>query len=156
VEEIESNPAKQNDVTVDREPEAEAHGVVGLSPDNTEVVPYKEASISINRIVEPHEILIRELASIVTKIVEIEGPIHQDEIARRVARLCGRDHYGARISTAVLDGVRSAESTKAIVSEGPFWSLAGASSVSIRNRAAAPLSLKRGEMLPPQEIRQAA
>ena len=39
---------------------------------------------------------------------------------------------------------------------GPFLALIGAHSESIRNRVAAPLNFKRGEMLPPQEICQAA
>ena len=48
-------------------------------------------------------------AEMVGQIVEIEGPIHRDEIARRVTRVCGYTRTGRRIVDAVAAGLRSAE-----------------------------------------------
>ena len=153
---ISSQPAIQTDVTVDRDPGAEFMRSSISTPENPDVIPYKEASFSINKSVEPHDIPKRELASIVTKIVEIEGPIHQDEIARRVARLCGKDRCGVRISAAVLDGVQLAESTRSIVSEGPFWSLIGAHSEIHSQSSSSSLKSQTRRNATTSEIRQAA
>ena len=49
--------------------------------------PYKEAEFRVPLEGEPHEVPTNEMAGIVTAIVDIEGPIHASEVARRVASL---------------------------------------------------------------------
>lgn len=52
-----------------------------------ELTPYKTADFKVALRNEPHEAPINAMADIVSRIVEIEGPVHADEVARRVATL---------------------------------------------------------------------
>ena len=63
-----------------------------------------------------------EMADIVTRIVEIEGPIHQEEIARRVAALWGLQRAGSRIAATVKDSIKrcNRRDPKCILIEGDF------------------------------------
>ena len=56
--------------------------------------------------IEPHEVMVADMATIARAIVEIEGPIHQDEIARRVTALFGKSRTGSQISAAALRGLK--------------------------------------------------
>ena len=49
---------------------------------------------------EPHQVTIAVLARITQAIVAIEGPVHQDEVARRVTTLFGKSRTGSLISEA--------------------------------------------------------
>ena len=112
---------------------------------------YEEAEFKIETSAGPHEIPPRQMVEILTRIVEIEGPVHEDELARRVARLAGSARTGSRIVEAVQRGLKLAKSSKVIVSDGAFL-LAQGAEIKVRSRAQASPSLRKGEMLPPQEI----
>ena len=49
---------------------------------------------------EPHEAPIPFLGDLAAKIAEVEGPIHQDLVARRVAEAFGKVRTGNRIRDA--------------------------------------------------------
>ena len=91
------------------------------------------------------------MAEILARIVAVESPVHEDELARRVARLAGSLRTGARIVEAVKRGLNLAKSSGAVISDGPFLIAPGAV-VKVRSRVQASPSLRKGEMLPPQEI----
>jgi hypothetical protein len=57
--------------------------------------------------VEPHQMKTKELAAVVLRIVELEGPVHEDEVINRVRELWGLGRAGARIQDAVAKAVRS-------------------------------------------------
>ncbi len=110
----------------------------------------------MNYSAEPHELIPREMAEIVTKIVEIGGPVHEEEIARRVARLFGKDHTGTRISDNVLNGLRTALKAGSVSKEGSFWSHSNAvETTKVRSRSEASPSLRKANMIPPIEIKEA-
>jgi hypothetical protein len=119
--------------------------------------PYREASFSVGLGGEPHRVDPDELAAIVIRIVEKEGPIHEEEIARRVTTLWGLQRTGSRISDAVGRALRSALRRRALVKEDRyFYIVANRPVTSVRDRSQA-LSpgLRRPEMIPPSEIRYA-
>jgi len=97
------------------------------------------------------------MAEIVGRIVDIEGPIHSDEIARRVATLFGKDRAGCRIAAAVLAGLRYRTRTVSVFCEEEgFWFTADQrDACPIRERSSTSISLQRADMLPPLEIRAA-
>ncbi|AVR95663.1 DUF3320 domain-containing protein [Pseudoduganella armeniaca] len=66
---------------------------------------------------EPHELAPARLVELVTTIVTAEGPIHVEEVARRVAACFGKDKAGARI----LALTRTALETADLLSDGTFW-----------------------------------
>lgn len=133
---------------LNREETGETHG---------NELSYVEADFAVGNISEPHEVVPREMAEIVVKIITVEGPVHEEEIARRVARLFGKDRTGVRILQAVTKGLRLAKSSGRLSCEGKFWSVAGSEMPKVvRSRANVSLTLRRADMLPPSEIREAA
>jgi hypothetical protein len=95
------------------------------------------------------------MAHTVRRIIEIEGPIHVDEIVARVRDLWKLGRAGARIQAAVNDALLHIAGGGEVRSEGNCYVLIDAP-VPVRDRSAAnSKSLKRPDYLPPQEIRAA-
>jgi hypothetical protein len=151
VPEPSSPPTAEPEEVVEREPlpETEPAGVGALA------VPYREARFEIPAGVEPQDMPTRDLAAVVVRIVEIEGPIHEDEIVNRVRDLWGYGRAGSRIQDAVAKAVRSVLVTRRGHREDGFLSLPGAE-VPVRNRAATDsANLRKPDFLPPAEVRAA-
>ena len=117
--------------------------------------PYREADFPLPEPVAPHRLAAAVMAETVARIVEIEGPVHGDEIARRVTRLAGLERTGRRLTEAVGRGLAHAVRARRIIRDGRFYALPGAPPM-IRDRSAVrAASLRRPEMLPPAEIQAA-
>ena len=69
---------------------------------------YVRADLTVRSSVEPHEAPVAQLAELVGKIVAIEGPIHVDEVARRITTAFGKTKAGSRIVEATGRAVRQA------------------------------------------------
>lgn len=118
-------------------------------------VEYSEARFEVPRSRDPHELPTRELAEIVLKVIQHEGPIHEDEARTRVRDLWGFGRAGSRIQDAVERAVRSLLVTKRCRREKGFLSIPDAP-VRVRRRdSVSSPTLKKPEMLPPAEIRAA-
>lgn len=117
-------------------------------------IAYAEASFPVTRQVEPHEAPIGRLADYVEQIVEVEGPIHLDEITARIRTLWGLARAGSRIRAAVKAAVQRTVQ-RGTVTGGPFYSRHG-QHVIVRDRTSVGSpTLRRPDMLPPDEIQQA-
>lgn len=84
--------------------------------------PYRRATMTVASAVEPHEAPIATLAAIVSHVVNAEGPIHIEEVARRLASAFGKEKAGSRIvgaATSALQHARSADVD--LRSDGSFW-----------------------------------
>ena len=115
---------------------------------------YVEASFAVNQDLDPHETPLAEMAGYVARIVEIEGPIHADEIVARVRTLWGLGRAGGRMRAAIELAIEDAEQ-RGLVEGNPFYQLPG-QAVVVRDRSdVASQTLRKPEMLPPQEIDQA-
>ena len=107
--------------------------------------------------VEPHEVTVAVMARITQAIVEIEGPVHQDEIARRVTTLFGKSRTGSLISAAVIRGLQAHKTLSTFVEQDGFWMTPShLDNPPVRDRSTAPPTLQRADMLSPLEIRAAA
>lgn len=107
--------------------------------------------------IEPHEVMVADMARITRAIVEIEGPIHQDEIARLVTALFGKSRTGSQINAAAIRGLKALKTSSVLVEKAGFWmTRTQLDSPSVRDRSAAPQTLQRADMLSPVEIRAAA
>ncbi len=69
---------------------------------------YVRADLHVALPFEPHQIPPSVLASLVVKVVEIEGPVSTIEVARRIAAACGKKSAGSRVVTATLAALRQA------------------------------------------------
>lgn len=116
--------------------------------------PYREIDFMVSSSVEPHEVVIDTLVKVVTAIVEVEGPIHVEEVGRRLASVWGRDRAGSRIQAAAKRALKRAVSRGLVVQRGKFFSIKEVEEVRPRDRANVKSpTLRRPEMLPPVEIR---
>ncbi|MGH6912080.1 MAG: DUF3320 domain-containing protein, partial [Geminicoccales bacterium] len=148
-----SGDAREVAPAMPREPEVagevETVGVVGA--------PYEEAELALPDGTEPHLLSLEAMVDAVRRVVEIEGPVHVDEIARRVARACGRERAGRRITAVVDRGLTEAVGRGLLTCEGSFWRPADRSEPRVRDRSKArSATLRRPDMVPPSEIRAAA
>jgi very-short-patch-repair endonuclease len=117
--------------------------------------PYVEADFDLAGALEPHRLPPERMADLVSEIVAVEGPVHGDEVARRVARLCGLERTGRRIVEAVQQGLARAVRQQRVSRDGRFYMTAGAAPA-IRDRTEVrAATLRRPEMLPPAEVRTA-
>jgi len=138
---------------IDRHETGPAHDDGGPEIDS---VLYTEANLSIDSEPAIHELPVDQLATIVTKVIDIEGPIHHDEVVRRMTSLWNLQRAGSRIEGAVDNAIDEAAFHNRIVQEGSFFRVAGQSSISIRNReGVTSANLRKPDYLPPSEVREA-
>ena len=118
--------------------------------------PYIVASFRIHADQEIHELSPQELAQVLMKIIDKEGPIHRQEIARRVTDLWGLQRTGSRIRDAVDRALDSLGGGSVEVTHGEFYTPRDQQDIPVRNRGdVSSNSLRKPEMLPPSEIREA-
>ena len=123
--------------------------------DGYATVDYQEAAFPVLRHREPHLVSTERLAEVVKGVVEAEGPIHREELSRRIAHLWGLQRAGSRIHAAAAEAARIAEQSGEIVSSGDFLDSPGRD-VQVRDRTEVnSKTLLKAEMLPPSEIREA-
>jgi len=118
-------------------------------------VPYVEANFRIDTYYQPHEVYTSTMAQHVTRVVETEGPIHFDEICARIRSLWGLARAGSRIRDAVHRAVKMAHRNGAIAGGPEIYTIAGREAVARDRSKVSSASLRRPEMLPPEEIRAA-
>jgi very-short-patch-repair endonuclease len=96
------------------------------------------------------------LEGVVTALVRVEGPIHREEIARRLTSLWGLQRTGSRIAEAISRAVEAGVRSGTFRDELNFISDAQQGFVPVRNRSeVASANLKKPEMIAPSEMRQA-
>lgn len=117
---------------------------------------YKEADFRVRCDSAPHEAP-RQVREAVRRIVDIEGPIHEEEVARRLATVWGLDRAGSRIQEAARRALKVLERETHLQATGAFWMSARAPAVQVRDRSEAQSStLRKAEYLPPAEVSVAA
>jgi very-short-patch-repair endonuclease len=112
---------------------------------------YVEADFPVSRSIEPHLIPVAQMAAYVVKVVEIEGPVHLDEITARIRVLWGLGRAGSRIRAAVERAVKAAAQAGSIVG-GPFYSVPGRAVVTRDRSLVGSQTLRKPDALPPAEI----
>jgi very-short-patch-repair endonuclease/DNA polymerase III delta prime subunit len=148
----ESKPAQQLVQSLGREAES-----IELDPmPSIETRPYQETNLSVDTSMAIHETPLPYLEQVVAKIVEIEGPIHLDEVARRVVSIWGLKRTGTRIVNTVESALAEACLNRRVSQDGLFFNPSSPHPILIRNREVVTSSgLRKPENLPPVEIRQA-
>ena len=128
-----------------------------------ERVPYLEASFAIPdaAIWDLHEVQLATLTRHVVRIVEIEGPVHVEEVGRRLSRLWGYGRAGKRIQECVRRAVSAALRSRQLRYCEPGASAfveaidsRGVSTVRDRSTVTSG-TLRKVNMLPPQEVQVA-
>ncbi len=118
-------------------------------------VPYKEAVFIVPTDREPHQVSDWVMANIVAKIIEVEGPIHIEEIVSRVRILWNLGRAGERIHTKVKTGLNLLIWRDEVKREGLFY-FKSMADIPVRDRSGVSSpGLRKPESLPPQEIKKA-
>ncbi len=129
---------------------------IGLQPVSFESTTpfYEEASLTPRTATELHEAPISILTELVKRTVELEGPVHRDEVINRIRAAWGLQQTGSRIRSHVGHAVDVAVSGADVYRSGDFLLWPGAE-VRLRDRSAVVSpGLRRIEMIPPMEIDQ--
>jgi hypothetical protein len=118
---------------------------------------YQRAVFRVDSSLEPHEAPVSILSELARKIVNSEGPIHEEEVARRVAACFSKERAGARILAATRAALSRAQSGNVdLLTDGAFWYTRGqADRPPVRDRSAEAGATVRAESISMLEIREA-
>jgi hypothetical protein len=120
---------------------------------------YQRADLKVSSTVEPHEAPQGQIGDLIVKIIEIEGPIHVDELARRISAAFGKSRTGTRIVDATSRALAAVQkrADRPLQQVGSFVMTPDqVTSTPVRDRGAETGSLLKAEYLPPMEIAAAA
>lgn len=123
-----------------------------LSPNAYKVC---DSDIGIPIGMDVHEIPRQTIEQAIRKIVQIEGPIHVDETARRITERAGFTRVGARIKKHVMTAVEAGHRTGNFHKSGYFIYKSSEKEVEVRDRSELPTSMKKIELVSPEEIKLA-
>ena len=141
------NVPEENEITVPEiDPEVLQKGITAPS--------YRMSNLKAPKKVEPQELKPTEMAELITQIIEIEGPIHFDEIARRVASIFDKSRAGTRIKESVKVGLKNIQrTTQALIVEEDFWmTRSQKETVPVRDRSEAKGPIAKSDNLSSLEI----
>ena len=146
---------------VDSSPVSEADRGTGrlALPAITAPLVYRRTNISVVTAMAPHEVPLPRLAKLARQIVDVEGPVHVDLVARRIAESFGKSRTGGRIAGATRAALREAlrEARGELLERAGFWlTREQREQVPVRDRSAAGGGADKAAMLPPMEIAAAA
>ena len=117
--------------------------------------PYVEARFDVPLDTPPHELTTKQIADVLFQIVQVEGPVHEDELTARVRDLWGLGRAGSRIQDIVARGIRSLLVSKRCRREDACLFLPDAP-IRVRNRESVrSTTLRKPDLLPPQELNAA-
>jgi very-short-patch-repair endonuclease len=152
-------PPRAETEIIERPAQSDAAPVPSTPSDATEtrMPAYRlAAGIPTPQNIEPHEVTVAVMAGITSAIVHVEGPVHEEEVARRVTALFGKSRTGSLISAATLRSLRALKASSTLVEQDGFWMTPEQMyKLPVRDRGAAPISLQRPDMLSRLEIRAA-
>jgi very-short-patch-repair endonuclease len=116
------------------------------------LIDYVEYSESRSTDLPLHQVPKAQIDFVIRRVLEVEGPIHELEVARRLARTYGLSRTGSRIQETAKKSLTRVGATH----EGEFWWLPKCK-IKVRNRSmVSSRTLLSAELLPPIEILQAA
>jgi hypothetical protein len=122
---------------------------------SSSTVQYKECVLSAPIRRDLLDLSVPDVSRLALTVVEAEGPIHTEEVARRIREAFGLQKTGKRILTHVRSGLMHLLRTKMITRDGEFWFAVGTEIQTVRHRRKAPLSLRRATMIAPVEYQLA-
>jgi very-short-patch-repair endonuclease len=125
-------------------------------PDQTErsaIPAYTKAEIRVDmQGRELYTVTPQTMAAWVTRIVEIESPVHRAEIARRIVDGAGIQRVGSRIEAAIAAGINEAVRTGRARVSGDFVWKPGTLHPPIRDRSSLSVSSRKLQLVAPEEL----
>jgi very-short-patch-repair endonuclease len=119
------------------------------------VEDYRECALSVPVGRPLLDLSVSELARLSRVVVEAEGPVHTEEVARRIREAFGLQKTGRRIFTHIKNSLAFLSRDGALKRDGEFWIVPGRSVSFIRNRRTAALPLRKAVMIASAEYQLA-
>lgn len=114
---------------------------------------YETASLGILHQRETlHEVSRHRMASWIKAVVDVESPVHQDEIARRIANCAGVKRIGGRIRAAFYSGLATAVRDRLVRQQGEFLWRPDMKQPKLRSRSGIPLASRSIHLISPEEL----
>jgi hypothetical protein len=151
--------AKQTTDAIDKENEAWQQEV--SRDDNTPaaslVTPeYQLAEIHIDHIRPEFQLYtFAELGGWIAEVVQTEGPVHFDEVAKRITDAAGINKVGSRIRYTLTQALDQAQDEKKVVVKGDFLWAPGMETAIVRDRSKLPAAYRKLNLVSPGEIHEA-
>jgi very-short-patch-repair endonuclease len=95
------------------------------------------------------------IASWVVAVVEVESPVHENEVVRRIVEAAGHQRAGSRLRRAIRQGIAHATLRGQIEGRGVYLWVSGQSTLMVRDRSGLPPVARKMEQVPPEEIEAA-
>jgi very-short-patch-repair endonuclease len=118
-------------------------------------LPYKECAITVPFRRSILDMPSSELSRLSLSVIETEGPIHTEEIARRLRDAFGLQKTGSRILSHVRHSLNHLRRAGLVTCDGDFWTVQGRETVVVRSRRNASSPLRRATMIAPSEYKVA-
>ena len=112
---------------------------------------YKECSLAVPYGRSLLDLGAAEVGRLAVTVVEAEGPVHTEEVARRIREGFGLQKTGTRILKHVRDALMAQARIGALSRGQEFWTIPGREIQCIRTRRTAALPLRRASMIAPDE-----
>jgi very-short-patch-repair endonuclease len=112
---------------------------------------YREYSLAVPYGRSLFDLGTAEVGRLALAIVEAEGPVHTEEVARRIREAFGLQRTGNRVLKHVRDALMAQSRTGTIRREQEFWTIPGREIQDVRTRRTAALPLRRANMIAPGE-----
>ena len=112
---------------------------------------YKECSLAVPYGRRLLDLGAAEVGRLAVAVVEAEGPVHTEEVVRRICEGFGLQKTGTRILKHVRDALIAQARIGALSREQEFWTIPGREIQCIRTRRTAALPLRRASMIAPDE-----
>jgi very-short-patch-repair endonuclease len=128
----------------------------GLAPEVGEEsaesgIAYEECSLAVPYGRNLLDLSLAEIGRLVLAVIEAEGPIHTEEVARRIREAFGLQKTGNRIMKHVRDALLAQARGGMIKRDNEFWMIPGREIHEVRTRRRAALPLRRADMIAPAE-----
>jgi very-short-patch-repair endonuclease len=121
-----------------------------------QIPPYKKASLELWQYNSKlHEVPSSKMAEWIKNIVQVESPVHKDEIAQRILSGAGVKRFGKRIKKNFNEGLRAAKSMDDVVQHKDFLWNPEMEEPLVRSRKNVETSLRDLRLIAPEEIQQA-
>ena len=161
IEEAKSDKAQEADASKNGQPKPQKTTVIERTnswkeakhPHELVSKPYVRYTRTLLLSGHPCDISSGRLVDLITEIVNVESPIHADELDRRVAEAFGLQRTGTRIQDAVLEARRRAEALGKVKCIGSFVWNPKMKQPAVRNRLDMNMDVER---IAPEEIQVAA
>lgn len=124
-------------------------------PLNNAADEYRECSLTVPYRHSLLDLSVGEVGLLALAVVEAEGPVHTEEVARRIREAFGLQKTGSRILKHVRGGLTLNSRSNLVKREQEFWTIPGRQLAKIRTRRSVALSLRRASMISPAEYQLA-